>query len=117
MDFRSTALKLISSSPEEGDYNGPYLVERKKLDFLVRVPHKFKDAASYADELMSGKAIMISFMSVDDETRVRIFDYMNGVSYITKAYVSKVRDNLILYTPETVEVERQKRKTSSLWGR
>jgi FtsZ-interacting cell division protein YlmF len=46
---------------------------------------------------------------------MRIFDYMNGVSYIMKAYVSKVRDNLILYTPETVEVERQKRK-ASLWN-
>ena len=117
MDLKNTARKCISfPSDSDEEYNGPYVVRPQQLDFLVRVPHTFKDAAGYADELMQGKAVMISFRSVDQETKSRIFDYMNGVSYVVRAYVSKVRENLVLYTPETVEVERQKRKTS-LWNR
>ena len=108
MDLKNTARKFISfPSDSDEEYNGPYVVRPQQLDFLVRVPHTFKDAAGYADELMQGKAVMISFRSVDQETKSRIFDYMEALN---------CEKNLVLYTPETVEVERQKRKTS-LWNR
>ena len=37
----------------------------------------------------------------------RIFDYLNGVSYIIGAHVKKVSDNLLMYAPEHVEVDKE----------
>ena len=55
------------------------------MDILVRTPRQFSDVREYADALMSGSTLMISFEAVDCVMRNRIFDYLNGVSYIIGA--------------------------------
>ena len=49
----------------------------------------------------------------------RIFDYLNGVSYIIGATVSKVSENLLMYAPNHVEVDKEavKKSTRSWLGR
>ena len=115
MDLKNAALKFLSGDSESDSYNGPYLLQSGKLDILLRVPRQFEDVHDYADCLMEGSALMISFTDVDSLTKNRIFDYLNGVSYIIHATVSKVSDSLLLYAPEQVEVDRETvRKTSWL---
>ncbi len=113
MDLKNTALKFWHTDSEEAAYGGPCLVKSEHMDILVRTPRQFSDVREYADALMSGCTLMVSFEAVDCVMRNRIFDYLNGVSYIIGARVSKVQDDMLLYAPSSVEVEKEAGKKSS----
>ena len=111
MDLKNTALKFFTSAEEEEhveEYAGPRLVKTGHLNIMVRTPKCFIDVREYADSLMSGSAILVSFEAVDAPLRNRIFDYLNGVSYIVNASVSFISDDLLLYAPEQVEVNKER---------
>lgn len=111
MDFKNTAMKFFMTEEVEEqvtEYNGPRLVKSGHLNIMVRSPKSFTDVREYADSLMAGSAIMVSFEAVDAALKNRIFDYLNGVSYICQASVSSINDDLLLYAPREVEVNREK---------
>ncbi len=108
MGLKNTAMKFfMAEEQEERSYEAPRLVKSGHLNILVRTPMSFGDVREYADALMSGSAIMVDFSSVDVALKNRIFDYLNGVSYIIGAHVKKVSDNLLMYAPEHVEVDKE----------
>lgn len=111
MNLKNTAIKFFSSAEEDErveEYAGPRLLKTGHLNIMVRTPKSFTDVREYADSLMSGSAILVSFEAVDAALRNRIFDYLNGVSYIVAASVSFISDDLLLYAPEQVEVNKEK---------
>ena len=62
MDLKNAARKLWHSDVEEDQvYSGPYLVKGGHMDILVRSPRQFSDVREYADSLMSGATLMVSF--------------------------------------------------------
>ncbi len=87
-------------------YEGPRLLETSHLNVLIREPKSFADVREYADAILKGAAVMVCFEAVDDALRNRIFDYLNGVSYIVDASVSKVSEDVLLYAPRKVSVDR-----------
>lgn len=119
MEFMNTARKFFVADEQEEhaqEYLGPRLVKSGHLNIVVRTPKAFSDVREYADSLMGGNAVMISFDSVDAALRNRIFDYLNGVSYIVNASVSRINDDLLLYAPEQVEVNKEAAVKSSRIG-
>ena len=50
MDFKNSAMKLFSNEEPIDIYTGPYVVRPGELDILVRTPHTYEDAVSYADK-------------------------------------------------------------------
>ncbi|MBR4958970.1 MAG: cell division protein SepF [Phascolarctobacterium sp.] len=121
MGIKNTAMKFfMADEAEERGYEAPHLVKSGHLNILVRTPVAFSDVREYADALMSGCAIMVSFDAVDAALKNRIFDYLNGVSYIIGASVSKVTDDLLMYAPNQVDVDKEaapKRSgVRSFWG-
>ncbi len=110
MGLKNTAMKFFVGEEVESrqeDFSGPRLLRSGQLNILVRSPKAFDDVRDYADSLMNGSAIMVSFDSVDATLKNRIFDYLNGVSYIVRASVSKISDDLLLYAPQHVEVHEE----------
>ncbi len=108
MDLKNTAKKFfLTDEYDDQAYPGPRLLRSGGLNILVRTPKAFSEVREYADALIGGSAIMISFSAVDVPLRNRIFDYLNGISYIVNASVSKVNDDLLLYAPEQVDVNKQ----------
>ena len=57
---------------------------------------------------MGGAAILVSFEAVDAALKNRIFDYLNGVSYIVSASVEYISDDLLMYAPSQVTVAKEK---------
>ena len=51
---------------------------------------------------------MVSFEAVDGALKNRIFDYLNGVSYIVSASVEYISDDLLMYAPAQVTVAKEK---------
>ena len=64
MDLKNTALKFWHTEEEESGYGGPCLVKSEHMDILVRTPRQFSDVREYADALMSGCTLMVSFEAV-----------------------------------------------------
>ena len=111
MDFKNTAMKFFTSAEDEEheeQYAGPRLVKTGHLNIMVRTPRSFTDVREYADSLMSGAAIMVNFEAVDAALKNRIFDYLNGVSYIVSASVEYISDDLLMYAPAQVTVAKEK---------
>lgn len=75
---------------QQEEYTRPRLLKSGHLNIMVRTPKSFADVREYADSLMNGSAIMVCFDAVDEALRYRIFDYLNGVSYIINADVKKL---------------------------
>ena len=115
MGLKNTAMKFFWTDEQEQqeEYSGPRLLKSARLNMMVRTPKSFAEVREYADALMSGNAIMISFDAVDAALKNRIFDYLNGVSYIVNASVTAVNDDLLLYAPERVQVDKEVAKQSS----
>ena len=111
MDFKNTAMKFFTSPVDdelEEQYAGPRLVKTGHLNIMVRTPRSFTDVREYADSLMGGAAILVSFEAVDAALKNRIFDYLNGVSYIVSASVEYISDDLLMYAPSQVTVAKEK---------
>ena len=118
MDFKNTAMKFFTSAEDEEheeQYAGPRLVKTRPrllksghLNIMVRTPRSFTDVREYADSLMGGAAILVSFEAVDAALKNRIFDYLNGVSYIVSASVEYISDDLLMYAPSQVTVAKEK---------
>ena len=121
MDFKNTALKFFTSdvdAEQEEQYAGPRLVKTGHLNIMVRTPRSFTDVREYADSLIAGSAILVSFEAVDGALKNRIFDYLNGVSYIVSASVEYISDDLLMYAPAQVTVAKErgvKRSGLSSW--
>ena len=109
MSWKNTAMKFfMAEEGQEEQFSRPQLVSTSgRLDIVVRTPKTFEDVKEYADYLMSGSAIMISFDAVDGAMKNSIFDYLNGVAYIVRASVSRVNEDLLLYAPEQVDVNKE----------
>ena len=111
MDLKNTAMKFFKSDADEEreeQFAGPRLVKTGHLDIMVRTPRSFTDVREYADSLMGGAAILVSFEAVDGALKNRIFDYLNGVSYIVSASVEYISDDLLMYAPAQVTVAKEK---------
>ena len=111
MDLKNTAMKFFTSDADEEreeQFAGPRLVKTGHLNIMVRTPRSFTDVREYADSLMGGAAILVSFEAVDAALKNRIFDYLNGVSYIVSASVEYISDDLLMYAPSQVTVAKEK---------
>lgn len=116
MDLKGKALSFFMNDVEEDEqqvFEGPRLVKSGHLNIMIRTPKNFGDVREYADSLISGSAIMVCFDAVDGALKNRIFDYMNGVSYIVGASVSRVNDDLLLYAPQQVSISKKIVKSRS----
>ena len=88
----------------------PYLVRQQRVQVDVFVAHSFEDVEEYASRLLDNEVIIVSLAKVDSLLRRRIFDYLNGVSYAIDAQVEKITDDVLLYAPGPVSVERDVRQ-------
>ena len=105
MGLKNTAMKFFWSDEmeeQQEEYTRPRLLKSGHLNIMVRTPKSFADVREYADSLMNGSAIMVCFDAVDE-----------GVSYIINADVKKINDDLLLYAPEQVQVNKEEARTSS----
>lgn len=104
MGIKSTTKKLFVT--DETKSGVPHIDLTRRLDVIMRFPHRFDDVHECADALLAGNVVMFFLDAIDGAERNRIFDYMNGVAYIVEANVSAIGDSFLLYTPPGVSIDR-----------
>jgi FtsZ-interacting cell division protein YlmF len=106
--------KLLQTQTEVGKIEENPIAIKSDLNILIRTPKAFKDVQDYADFLIHGNTILVSFSNVEVDIKQRIFDYLNGVSYIIDANVEKISDDMTLYVPNTANVSKDSKRRSWL---
>ena len=95
---------------DETEVRGPVLVETPVMNMRIRTPRNFNDVQEYADALMSGDTLLISYVDLDEAASTRVADYLTGVCYTVGAKAELITPQLVLYVPNTVGVERPGRR-------
>ncbi len=74
------------------------------LNMSVAIPLNFDDVDQYAEAIRKGKVLIVNMENIDAATRQRVFDYLNGVSYVLNIEVEKISKNMMIYVPRHVDV-------------
>lgn len=77
------------------------------LRVMVVTPAQFDDVVEYAKYLKNNMALIVNIEQTALELQRRIFDYLNGVSYILGLRVDKVSENVLIYVPANVEIAKE----------
>ena len=70
----------------------------------IHVPSNYEQVARIADDLLANRATIVNFERVEGNEQQRIFDFINGVSYVLDCAARRVSANLMLYVPNGVDV-------------
>ncbi len=81
----------------------PLRSAREKNIYTLK-PKSQEDAATAADSLKSGVAVIINLEEVDRLNAVRIIDFMSGVCYALEGHAMKLGDTIFLYTPPDFDI-------------
>ena len=74
------------------------------LNVKIYVPRSFDQVPEIADDLKSGRAVLVNYERVELEEQRRICDFINGVCYIMNGEVKRVSTAMVLYAPDGVNV-------------
>ncbi|MBR1760155.1 MAG: cell division protein SepF [Schwartzia sp.] len=75
-----------------------------ELAMEIHVPSNFEQVARIADDLLANRATIVNFERVETTEQQRIFDFINGVSYVLDCAARRVSPVMMLYVPSGVDV-------------
>ena len=75
-----------------------------ELAMEIHVPSNFEQVARIADDLLANRATIVNFERVETKEQQRIFDFINGVSYVLDCAARRVSPVMMLYVPNGVDV-------------
>lgn len=74
------------------------------MKMVVFHPVAYDDAQSIADNLKSGKPIIVNMEELDGETAQRVLDFLLGAVYALDGTVSKISRGIFLVAPRNCNV-------------
>lgn len=83
-----------------------------ELSVDVHRPTNFDQVSRIADDLLAKRAAIVNFERVEAAEKQRIFDFVNGVSYVLECKASKISEDMMLYVPGSVDVSAARRQTT-----
>lgn len=110
----SAAAASVAAKPSSTISQGAAVAQRPKLTvhttkvselaMEIHVPSNYEQVARIADDLLENHAVIVNFERVAGNEQQRIFDFINGVSYMLDCAAKRVSANLMLYVPNGVDV-------------
>lgn len=70
-----------------------------KSKIVLYEPRVYSDAKDVAQNLLSNKAVIISFSRMDDSSARRIVDFITGTVYALNGEIQRIGDKIFLATP------------------
>ena len=74
------------------------------IELKVVRPESFAEVGSIADHLLAGCTVVINFEQLDDQSKFRMLDFLNGVTYSTDGEIKQVSQTTFIITPNNVDV-------------
>lgn len=74
------------------------------IELKVVRPESFGEVGTIADHLLAGCTVVLNFESLDDQSKFRMLDFLNGVTYSTDGEIKQVSGTTFIITPNNVDV-------------
>lgn len=74
------------------------------IELKVVRPESFAEVGTIADHLLAGCTVVLNSESLDDQSKFRMLDFLNGVTYSTDGEIKQVSATTFIITPNNVDV-------------
>ena len=74
------------------------------MQLILAKPERFDAAAEIADNLRSGRAVLMNLETTTKEIARRLIDFLSGVAYAQGGKIKKVSANTYIITPNGVDL-------------
>ena len=75
-----------------------------KVELKVVRPESFAEVSTIADHLLAGCTVVLNTELLDYATSLRMFDFLNGVTYSVDGDIKQVTKTTFILTPDNVAV-------------
>ncbi len=77
---------------------------QKASKVILMEPRVYSEAQEIADHLKSRRAVVVNLQRIEQDQARRIVDFLSGTVYAIGGDIQKIGANIILCTPDNVEV-------------
>ena len=77
---------------------------QKTSKVILLEPRVYAEAQEIADHLKNRRAVVVNLQRIDQDQAKRIVDFLSGTVYAIGGDIQKIGTNIILCTPDNVEV-------------
>jgi cell division inhibitor SepF len=74
------------------------------IELKVVRPESFAEVGTIADYLLENCTVVINFEGLDETSKLRMLDFLNGVTYSTDGEIKQVSQTTFVITPNNVDV-------------
>jgi len=106
-DHAHTYLRTAPQSSHQSHAVKPTVVampQSKPSKMLIFQPTSFDEVQGMATSLKSRSTVVVNLTATDSHIGKRILDFMSGTVYALGGGVTKVSDEIIIFTPDNVDV-------------
>jgi cell division inhibitor SepF len=75
-----------------------------KVELKLVRPESFAEVSTIADHLLAGCTVVLNTELLDYPTSLRMFDFLNGVTYSVDGDIKQVAKTTFILTPDNVDV-------------
>ncbi len=75
-----------------------------KVELKLVRPEAFSEVSTIADHLLAGCTVVLNTELLDYATSLRMFDFLNGVTYSVDGDIKQVTKTTFILTPDNVDV-------------
>lgn len=77
---------------------------QKSSKVILMEPRVYAEAQDIADHLKNRRAVVVNLQRIEQDQAKRIVDFLSGTVYAIQGDIQKIGANIILCTPDNVEV-------------
>ncbi|MBM4764007.1 cell division protein SepF [Bacillus sp. B15-48] len=77
---------------------------QKSSKVILMEPRVYAEAQDIADHLKNRRAVVVNLQRIEQDQAKRIVDFLSGTVYAIQGDIQKIGSNIILCTPDNVEV-------------
>jgi cell division inhibitor SepF len=104
---RDHAHNYLRSSSQASKPTVVPMPQSKASKMLIFQPASFDEVQVMATSLKNRSTVVINLSSADSHVGKRILDFMSGTVYALGGGVTKVSDEIIIFTPDNVDVSQR----------
>ncbi|MBA1434351.1 cell division protein SepF [Bombilactobacillus bombi] len=83
----------------------PHNAQRSEIKVVD--PKRYGDAKEIAKDLLNNRAVLVNLRKVNEEQMRRITDFLTGTVFAINGDVSRVDENVFLYTPANFQIDTE----------
>ena len=103
-NFRPSYAPPANSAATQRPQLTVHTTKKDEVSVQLCTPSEYSHAAAVADDLGSGRAVIVNYEKVAPDLQRRMCDFTNGVCYAIDGDVKRISDNIVIYVPEGIDV-------------